>query len=86
MGNINTLFKCKNILGDVNVLQIASSSLSWLLDVGSHVIHIPQPLRDTKEWCALLPVGGSSVVTTTGLKWNLGKSSISVLKKFLITN
>lgn len=73
VANINTLFKARCIMPDVKVIQMASNSLTWLLAEGTHQIHIPQLLRKHDDWCALIPVGNPCRVTTTGLKWNLGK-------------
>ncbi|XP_055903661.1 thiamin pyrophosphokinase 1 [Eupeodes corollae] len=71
MANIQTLFKAKSSL---NVYLLGGSSMTWLLRKGQHTIHIPKELVENKRWCALLPVGGRAIVTSTGLKWNLNLS------------
>ncbi|KAJ8917172.1 hypothetical protein NQ315_012664 [Exocentrus adspersus] len=71
MANINTLYKSRDILTDTKVYQVASTSITWLLSKGRHSISVPVVLRDSQEWCALIPIGGPCVVTSTGLKWNL---------------
>ncbi|XP_018561599.1 thiamin pyrophosphokinase 1 [Anoplophora glabripennis] len=71
MANINTLYKSRDILKNVKIYQVASSSLTWLLSKGQHSISIPATLRKNQEWCALIPVGSPCVVSSTGLKWNL---------------
>lgn len=73
MANINTLFKARNIAPGLQIYQLASDSMTWLLDQGSHEIAIPAVLREHQEWCALIPVGNPCQITTTGLKWNLSK-------------
>lgn len=73
MANINTLFKARNIMPAVKIYHLASDSISWLMDQGSHEIPIPNNLRENQEWCALIPIGNPCQVTTEGLKWNLSK-------------
>ncbi|XP_065337603.1 thiamin pyrophosphokinase 1 [Cloeon dipterum] len=69
MANINTLFKSKNIL-HCPVYQLASNSISWLLQEGHHKILIPSQYNN--KTCSLVPVGSPAKhVTSTGLKWNL---------------
>lgn len=43
--------------------------MTWLLFPATHTIHIPESTENL--WCALIPIGSASVVTTKGLKWNL---------------
>lgn len=73
IANINTLFRSHEIMSNVRIFLLSSNSLTWLLNKGEHVIHIPSCLRENEEWCALLPIGSSCIVTTTGLKWNLSE-------------
>lgn len=72
MANINALYKIRGILPNTRVFLIAAKSITWLLNTGFHVIHIPDNLRKHQEWCALIPIGEPSIITSTGLKWNLG--------------
>ncbi|CAG9837465.1 unnamed protein product [Diabrotica balteata] len=76
MANINTLYKMRNIMSDIDIFLVASSSISWLLDTGSHEIILPQNLIKSGSWCALLPVGAPSIVTSSGLKWNLNEDTL----------
>ncbi|GLV41215.1 uncharacterized protein CBL_04739 [Carabus blaptoides fortunei] len=72
MANVNTLYKARKICPHINVFQLANDSLSWLLCKGKHKIHIPEEIRQNRDWCALIPIGETcNSVTTTGLKWNL---------------
>lgn len=78
MGNIQTLFLCKEkhlLPLHVNVYIMSDDTLTWLLPSGRHCINIPQEIRNHKKpWCSLVPIGQKcDHVTTTGLKWNLGK-------------
>ncbi|KAL5285539.1 TPK1 family protein [Megaselia abdita] len=71
MGNINTLYKCGDILDNHRLFLLSSCSMTWLLKPGQHSIQIPKELCDQNRWCSLLPIGDKSVVTSDGLKWNL---------------
>lgn len=73
LSNLHTLFLTEDILTDMTVYLLSGNSLTWLMKPGTHTIDIPLNLRKHEEWCALLPVGTSCQVTTTGLKWNLSK-------------
>jgi thiamine pyrophosphokinase len=78
-GNINTLLKIKRLNAPESsrptIYMLSSNSISWLLEPGVHKIHIPEHLTEKRLWCALIPLTGASLVTTTGLKWNLSKFS-----------
>ncbi|CAG9809450.1 unnamed protein product [Chironomus riparius] len=75
IANINTLFennqKPKEIVRPVYILT--SNSVTWLLPPTSinsmHEIHIPINVKN--QWCSLIPIANSAIVTTSGLKWNL---------------
>lgn len=74
LANLNTLYKAKDIVGNVPVYQLAKNSLSWLLAAGSHQINVGDATVKKGCWCSLVALGaGVERVTTTGLKWNLGK-------------
>jgi thiamine pyrophosphokinase len=77
LGNINTLYRVKELYAPdadrITIYMISSSSISWLLESGKHKIYISDEVVKKKLWCALIPIGGKSLVTTAGLKWNLGK-------------
>ncbi|XP_037040872.1 thiamin pyrophosphokinase 1 isoform X2 [Bradysia coprophila] len=69
--HISTLVKAQGFLDNVNIFILSRDSISWLLNVGSHVIHIPQDFVDQQFWCSFVPIDGKCCVSTTGLKWNL---------------
>ncbi|PSN33329.1 Thiamine pyrophosphokinase 1 [Blattella germanica] len=70
--NLNTLFKAKDIVGNVPVYQLAKNSLTWLLRPGLHQINVGEKIVEERGWCSLVPLGERvEHVTTTGLKWNL---------------
>ncbi|XP_021941184.1 thiamin pyrophosphokinase 1 isoform X3 [Zootermopsis nevadensis] len=72
LANLNTLYKAKDIVGNVPVYQLAKNSLSWLLAAGSHQINVGDATVKKGCWCSLVALGaGVERVTTTGLKWNL---------------
>lgn len=72
LGNINTLYKSGKIIPNVQIIQVASDSLTWLLKAGFHRIRIPNVLLQGNNWCGLLPIGAPAKhISTTGLKWNL---------------
>lgn len=74
LANLNTLYKAKDILGNIPVYQLARNSLAWLLRPGSHQINVGDAIVKKRDWCSLIPLGaGVEHVTTTGLKWNLSK-------------
>lgn len=77
MGNINTLHKCEQIIDNSRLFLLSSNSMTWLLKPGQHSIKIPKDLLEQHRWCSLLPIGGKSVVTTDGLKWNLSSGLLS---------
>ncbi|CAL7935728.1 unnamed protein product [Xylocopa violacea] len=77
MANINTLYKSDKLIKHVQVIQIASSSLTWVLRPGLHSIIIPKILIQNNSWCGLLPVGAPvNCIVTTGLKWNLDNATL----------
>lgn len=72
LANLNTLYKAKDILGNIPVYQLARDSLTWLLRPGSHQIDVGDAVVKKHGWCSLIPLGARvDHVTTTGLKWNL---------------
>ncbi|KAK8776406.1 hypothetical protein V5799_030248 [Amblyomma americanum] len=72
MSIFNTLFESRQLLDGTPVCLLLENSLTWLLDKGQHRILTPPHL--TGSWCGLIPLGAAcGSVTTTGLKWNLGK-------------
>ncbi|XP_069674851.1 thiamine pyrophosphokinase 1 isoform X1 [Periplaneta americana] len=75
--NLNTLYKTKEIIGDLPMYQLASDSLTWLLTPGQHRIFVGETIAHKGGWCSLIPVGARvENVTTTGLKWNLNNRSM----------
>jgi len=66
----------------LQVIQLASNSMTWILKPGMHSIHIPEILVQQKSWCGLLPFGCTvNCISTTGLKWNLSMFYISFILK-----
>lgn len=71
MANINTLYRSQKFSSAQQILLLSDNSLSFLLHPGQHTIHIPTPLVEKHDWCALIPFRGETLLRTTGLKWNL---------------
>ncbi|XP_012252263.2 thiamin pyrophosphokinase 1 isoform X1 [Athalia rosae] len=79
IANINTIFMADKLVGDTQVIQVASESLTWLLHPGTHRILIPEVLVRLHSWCALMPVGSRvTSITSTGLKWNLDRGTLEI--------
>lgn len=81
LGNIHTLFlaRDKHLLSpNTKLYLISDDAISWVLTQGSHLIKIPrETLQSNKSWCSLVPIGESCMnVTTSGLKWDLGKRKL----------
>ncbi|EJT98223.1 thiamine pyrophosphokinase Thi80 [Dacryopinax primogenitus] len=54
---------------------VTEANIAWVLDAGEHRIRIDRSLLGPT--CGLLPVGvGSTILTTKGLKWNLGSPGL----------
>lgn len=78
LSNINTLYKLNSNNGYFNkdIYLLGRNSLTWLLQPGTHRIHVPQSLRLCPEenYVGFFPLGSvCNECTTTGLKWNLCK-------------
>ncbi|KAK2583349.1 hypothetical protein KPH14_009347 [Odynerus spinipes] len=77
LGNVNTLYKAEHMIRNVQIIQIAADSLTWLLKPGFHRIMVPDELLQGNNWCGLLPIGAPAKhISTTGLKWNLDNASM----------
>ncbi|XP_076171985.1 thiamine pyrophosphokinase 1-like isoform X1 [Ptiloglossa arizonensis] len=77
LGNINTLYKSDKYIPHAHIIQIASDSLTWILQPGFHSIDIPNILVQNNSWCGLLPIGAPvNSISTTGLKWNLNNATM----------
>ncbi|XP_076636902.1 thiamine pyrophosphokinase 1-like isoform X1 [Colletes latitarsis] len=77
LANINTLYKSDQYIKDVQIIQIANNSLTWLLKRGFHTINIPNTLVQNSSSCGLFPIGEpTNSITTTGLKWNLNNATM----------
>jgi thiamine pyrophosphokinase len=74
LANINTLYLNLQNSSSKPVFLLSSNSLSWLLPSGENIIAIPDNLRH--YWCSLVPFQPSTIVTTSGLKWNLDEHEI----------
>lgn len=76
IATINTLFTASSILPTVPIYLVHATSVSFLLQPGSHEIAIDQRL--TGQPCGLIPIGHPAYeVTTSGLKWNLSSSRLA---------
>ena len=75
MANLQSLFLAPDILATPLYL-VSSLSLTWLLPAGRHEIQTAGFVSDTTN-CGLIPLAGRTVVTTTGLKWNLTGDSLA---------
>lgn len=78
LSNINTLYKLNSNNGcfKKDIYLLGRNSLTWLLQPGTHRIHVPQSLRLCPEenYVGFFPLGSvCNECTTTGLKWNLCK-------------
>ncbi|RDB25974.1 thiamine pyrophosphokinase 1 [Hypsizygus marmoreus] len=52
------------------VFAVTDDNVGWVLDEGEHIIHVDHDLLGLT--CGLLPVGiSSTILTTSGLRWNL---------------
>ncbi|KAL5245503.1 hypothetical protein ACI65C_012913 [Semiaphis heraclei] len=76
LSNLNTLYKSKtkDLYYDEDIYLLGRNSLTWLLQAGTHRIHVPQSLRLNPEnnYLGIFPMGSAcNECTTTGLKWNL---------------
>ncbi|KIM64033.1 hypothetical protein SCLCIDRAFT_1213867 [Scleroderma citrinum Foug A] len=71
---LSYLYKLRRMRGKVFV--VTDDNVSWVLDEGKHRIHID---HDTLgPTCGLLPIGvDSTLLTTTGLRWNLDAAESS---------
>lgn len=76
LSNLHTLhkFTCHTV---PILLCDGSSSLSWVLNTSQHHVIQTSGAPDIRNWCSLVPLCGSSTVTTSGLKWNLSNDTIS---------
>lgn len=73
MANLQSLFLAPGSLGDVYLLS--SESVSWLLPPGSHHISLPQT-QLTGLHCGLIPLAGTTTITSKGLKWDLDEGQL----------
>lgn len=74
MANINTLYLNQKESEHYPVYILSSNSLSWLLLPGDNEIHIPEYLRN--YWCSLVPFQHPTVVSSSGLRWNLNQTTL----------
>jgi len=74
MGNIGTLFKVSSWSKKFNIFLVSSDSITWLLNSGQHTIHVPRRIWSAKLSCGIIPVGQKTIVSTTGLRWNLNNT------------
>lgn len=74
LANINTLYLNQQKSVSRPVFILTANSLSWLLPPGENVIIIPENLR--QHWCSLVPFQHSTIVTSSGLRWNLNNTEL----------
>lgn len=89
LSNINTLYKLKpkDHSKNEDIYLLGRNSLTWLLQAGTHSIHIPQSLRlhPEKNYVGFFPLGSKcKACTTTGLKWNICESCSLLLLLLLL--
>ncbi|KAK3907925.1 thiamine pyrophosphokinase 1 [Frankliniella fusca] len=57
------------------IVLLSSCSATWVLRPGTHKIYVSglknRGILSHDRWIGLIPVGAPSIVTTSGLKWNL---------------
>ncbi|KER32706.1 hypothetical protein T265_01198 [Opisthorchis viverrini] len=73
-GLIQTLYEAHR-MNSIPVHLVSECCVSILLPAGMHQIHTNTGLE--ADHCGLVPVGAPSLVTTTGLKWNLRNQLLS---------
>ncbi|GFU06142.1 thiamin pyrophosphokinase 1 [Trichonephila clavipes] len=73
LGNLNTLYSAIDVIS-VPVLILGHNSLTWLLSIGHHKIHVSERMVDSHV--GLIPLGSECKATTTGLKWNLNNDKM----------
>lgn len=79
LSNINILYKSKSkdhYYVNEDIFLLGRNSLTWLLQAGTHRIHVPRLLRlyPKGNYVGFFPIGSAcDECTTTGLKWNLCK-------------
>lgn len=83
MANINTMYKSNVLLPNVDVYSLCKSSISWMLEPGSHTIHVPKQFVDEQLWCSYVPFGKKCTITTTGFKWNLGRIDFFLMRNYV---
>lgn len=72
VANVNTLYLNHQDPHSCVVYILSGHSLSWLLHPGDNEIHIPDYLRG--YWCSLVPFQHPTVVSSSGLRWNLNET------------
>ena len=77
LSNFHTLHKFSESGTSVFLCDIGNS-ISWVLHPGKHRLEtaLKGSLLPVYNWCSLVPLTGESVVTTTGLKWNLNNGTL----------
>ena len=70
LSNINTLVQAPELLNDVPLYLLTSSSVSWALSPGRHKIHVDVE-RVAGHHCGVVPMGQPARVTSKGLKWDM---------------
>lgn len=77
LSQLNTLH-----LFEEPIVLLSSCSATWLLKPGSHEINVSSLMNKDNDilsrdrWLGLIPVGAPTIVTTSGLKWNLNNQEM----------
>ncbi|KAM9436840.1 thiamine pyrophosphokinase 1 [Clarias gariepinus] len=84
MAAVETLFHFQK-MAEMPVVVIQGSSLACLLREGrKHQLYVNTGLEG--DWCGLIPVGGSCLTSTSGLKWNLDNKMLEFGKLVSTSN
>lgn len=70
LSNLNTLIQGPELLAEVPLYLLTSSSVTWVLGAGRHKIHVDVD-QVAGHHCGIIPMGQPAYVTTTGLKWDM---------------
>ncbi|MCJ8745748.1 hypothetical protein PDJAM_G00134100 [Pangasius djambal] len=84
MATVETLFHIQK-MSEIPVVVIQDSSLACLLREGrKHQLYVNTGLEG--EWCGLIPMGGSCLTSTSGLRWNLDNQELGFGKLVSTSN
>lgn len=61
------------------VMLLSSSEVHFLLSAGQHLVRFPGHAVPSDNWCGYIPFTGPTTVTTEGLKYDVGESTLTLL-------